>query len=91
MSNLLKRPSFADTYDIKLEGGYCTVNTEVGKDWLTIYIIETDKEHRGQGEATRLLTEIRDICAKFDRDFKVWCSLTDTMAHLCKKLNLETV
>ena len=91
MSNLLMRPSFAGTYDIKLEGGYCTVNAAVGKDWLTICIIETDKEHRRQGEATRLLTELKKRCAQNNQILRVWCPLSDTMVHLCKKLNIEMV
>ena len=91
MSKLLKRPSFADTYDIKLEGGYCTVNAAVGKDWLTIYIIETDKEHRGQGEATRLLTELKKRCAQNNQILRVWCPLNGAIVHLCKKLNIEMI
>lgn len=90
-NNFIIKPSFAGTYDIKLKDGHCIVNAGIGENWLTIYLIETEAGYRGHGEATRLLTEIRDTCAKFNRDFKVWCPLTDTMVRLCKKLNIETV
>lgn len=88
---LLYRESMGGSYDIKLADGHCVANAGIGKDWLTIYVIETEPEYRRQGEATRLIKEIKSRCAATGRTLKVWEPMSEAMENLCKKLNLETI
>lgn len=85
---LLYRESMGGSYDIKLADGHCIVNAGIGKDYLTIYVIETEPEYRRQGEATRLLTEIKERCANTGRQLTLWCPMSDEIIRLCKKLNI---
>ena len=88
MSELLYRESFAGSYDVRLVDGHCVANAGIGKDWLTIYVIETEPEYRRQGEATRLLTAIKERCAKTDRELTLWCPMGEEIIRLCKKLDI---
>ena len=91
MSEVLIKRSFEGTYNLRFDDGHCTVNAGIGKDWITVYLVITEPEYRGQGEATRLLKEIKDISAKNGRTMRLWCPLDDAIVHICKKLNIETI
>lgn len=91
MSELLYRESFAGSYDVRLVDGHCTANVGIGKDWFTIYFIETALMHRRQGEATRLIGEIKKRCASTGRTLRVWQPMDVAMENLCKKLHLKTI
>lgn len=91
MGKLQYRESLGGTYDLRLEGGHCAANAGIGDDWLTIYAIETEQEYRRQGEATRLLNEIKERCAKTGRTLRVWYPMNSKMEDLCKKLKIETI
>ena len=85
---LLYRESFAGSYDVRLVDGHCTANVGIGKDWVTIYFIETALMRRRQGEATRLLTEIKERCANTGRRLTLWCPMGEEIKRLCKKLDI---
>lgn len=91
MARLQYKKSLGDTYDLRLEGGHCVANAGIGIDWLTIYIIKTDPEYRRQGEATRLLEELKKRCNNTGRDLKIWQPMSIEMENLCKKLEIETI
>ena len=88
MSELQYRESMGGSYDLRLADGHCVANAGIGKDWLTIYVIETEPEYRRQGEATRLLTEIKERCAKTGRELTLWCPMGEEITKLCKKLSI---
>lgn len=79
------------TYTFRLVDGHSIANAGVGTDWLTIYLIETDPGYRNQGEATRLLEELKQMCKSTGRDMAMWCPMNQIAEHLCKKLNLKIV
>lgn len=89
MSKLVFREAFSETYDIKLDDGFCVANCGIGKDWLTVYLIETHPEHRGKGEAQRLLRKLKTRCEQTGRILRVWCPMNDVIKHICTKLNIE--
>lgn len=91
MSELQYRESMGGSYDLRLADGHCVANAGIGKDWLTIYVIETEPEYRRQGEATRLLNEIKERCANTGRTLRVWHPMNPKMEDLCKKLKIETI
>lgn len=91
MGKLQYRESLGGTYDLRLEGGHCVANAGIGDDWLTIYIIETEQKYRRQGEATRLIKEIKKRCANTGRTLRVWHPMDFKMENLCKKLKIETI
>lgn len=91
MSKLMWRKSLAGSYDVKLDDGHCIANIGVGKDWLTVYLIETEVGHRGTGEATRLLLALQDVCNKKDGVLRVWCPMNAVISQICAKLNIEIV
>lgn len=88
MSVLQYRESIGGSYDLRLADGHCVANAGIGKDWLTIYVIETEPEYRRQGEATRLLKEIKERCAKTGRELTLWCPMGEDIIKLCKKLSI---
>ena len=77
------------TYDIMLDGGHCVANCGKGKDWLTIYLVETDPQYRNQGEATRLLTRIKQVCESNNLELRLWCPMNKTIEHICEKIGIE--
>lgn len=91
MGKLQYRESLGGTYDLRLEGGHCVANAGIGDDWLTIYIIETEQEYRRQGEAKRLINEIKERCANTGRTLRIWHPMDFKMENLCKKLKIETI
>ena len=90
-NTLQYKPGMGGTYTFRLEDGHAIVNAGVGADWLTIYLIETDPKHRNQGEATRLLEELKHMCEKTGRDMAMWCPMNPIAKHICEKLNLKIV
>lgn len=90
-STLQYKPAMGGTYTFRLEDGHAIANAGVGTDWLTIYLIETDPKHRNQGEATRLLEELKQRCENTGRDMAVWFPMNPIAKHICEKLNLKTV
>ena len=91
MSKLMWRESMGGSYDVKLDDGHCIANVGAGKNWLTVYLIETEPKFRKQGEATRLLKALQDVCSRNDAVLRVWCPLNGTMGQICAKLNIEIV
>ena len=91
MSNLMQRKSMGGTWDLKLDDGFCIANCGIGKDWCTIYLIETHPEHRNCGEAERLIKYLQKQCKDTNKKLRLWCPMNETIEHICKKLNLETI
>lgn len=91
MARLQYRESLGGSYDLRLEGGHCVANAGIGGDWLTVYVIETEPEYRRQGEATRLLEELKKRCDNTGRHLRIWQPMNIWMENLCKKLKIETI
>lgn len=91
MGDLVCKKSFVvDTFDFKLRDGFCFANCGLGKDWLTVYLIATASEHQGKGEATKLLTALKEFCNKTGRTLRIWAP-NERCSRLCEKLKIESV
>ena len=84
------RDSIFGTKDIRLKGGHRTANCAIGKDYLTVCLIETPPKFRNRGEAQRLLQGLRKLAEEQGQTFRVWAPITNTMLHICTKLKIET-
>ena len=84
------RDSIFGTVDIRLKGGHCEANCAVGADYLTVLLIHTEPKYQNQGEAQRLLLELKKRADEQGQTFRVWAPLTYTMIHICQKLKIET-
>ena len=91
MSNLQFRKSLGGSYDFKLDDGFCVANCGIGKDWCTVYLLETHPEHRGKGEAQKLLKFLQEKCKQTNRKFRVWYPMNDKVEHICSKLGIEVI
>ena len=89
MSNLLVRDSFQGTIDVKLRDGHCFANCGHGKDWLTVYIIETDYEYENQGECQKLLKELKAFAKLKGLKFGIYCPLNNVIKHIADKLQIN--
>lgn len=90
-NTLQYKTDMGGTYTFRIKGGHAIANVGVGPDWLTVYLIETDPKHRNQGEATKLLEELKRRCENTGRDMAMWCPLNPIAKRLCEKLNLKIV
>lgn len=91
MSKLLNRKSLGGSYDFRLDDGFCVANCGIGKDWCTVYLLETHPEHRGKGEAQKLLEALKARCEQTNRKFRVWYPMNDLAEHICSKLGIEVI
>lgn len=99
MSNLVwKSDTFmadGNAYFVKLEDGQSVANVGIGIDngerWVSVYLIETKSEHRGKGEATRLLKALQEWANDKNAILRLWCPMNDVISHICAKLHIETV
>lgn len=91
MSKLLNRKSLGGSYDFRLDDGFCVANCGIGKDWCTVYLLETHPEHRGKGEAQKLLKFLQEKCKQTNRKFRVWYPMNDKVEHICSKLGIEVI
>lgn len=87
---------FAGTINARLSNGHSVANiaigeTSSGKKWLTIYLIETEPEYRRQGEATKLIRELRKLADKNKMEFAAWCPMNEAAENLFKKEGVEIV
>lgn len=90
-NTLQYRTDLGGTYTFRLEGGHAIANAGVGPDWLTVYLIETDPKYLNQGEATRLLEELKRRCENTGRSMAMWYPMNPIAKHLCEKLGLKIV
>lgn len=90
-NTLLYKTDIGGTCTFRLKDGHTIANAGVGSDWLTIYVIETDPTYRKQGEATKLLEELKRMCENTGREMAIWCPMNPIVKHLCEKLNLKIV
>lgn len=88
-SNLLFRNGFNGTFDVKLSDGHCYANCASGKDWFTVYIIETDPEYRNRGECQKLLETLIEYTEFNGLKFGIYCPMNDTIRHIADKLKIE--
>lgn len=88
---LLARKSMGGTYDFKLEDGHAFANVAIGDDWATVYLIETDPEYRGKGEATKLLLALKKKMESKGKQFRLWAPMNDVIIHICEKHNIEVI
>jgi len=91
MGRLLFRESLGGSYDVKLEDGFCVANCGIGKDWCTVYLIETHPDHQGKGEAQRLLKDLLARSERTHRKLRVWYPMNDKVEHICSKLGIEVI
>ena len=90
-ANILQyKRDMAGTYTFRLKGGHAIANAGIGSDWFTVYLIETEPEYRRQGEATRLLEELKLRCRNTGRAMRIWHPMNLAAKRLCEKLNIET-
>lgn len=68
---------------------HCVACVGKGKDWLTLYQIETDFDYRKQGKATALLKEVKFQADAHGLKFGSTVALNDEMKRLLKKLEIE--
>lgn len=80
-----------DCYNFKLENGNCLVNAGVGKDWFTVYLIETEPAHRNKGEAQELLKVLKEKAEEKGQEFRLFCPMNPIIEHICEKLNIEMI
>lgn len=90
-NTLQYKTDLGGTYTFRLEGGHAIANAGVGSDWLTVYLIETEPSYRNQGEATRLLEELKRRCEKTGRNMALWYPMNPIVEHICDKLNIPIV
>lgn len=88
--SLQQKQSIFGTIDFRLSDGHCLANAGVGKDWLTVYLLQTDDGHENQGEAGKLMAALKEYCDRTKRTMRVWCPMNKKVAHICEKLGLET-
>lgn len=89
--SLQQKQSIFGTIDFRLSDGHCLANAGVGKDWLTVYLLKTDDGHENQGEASKIMTALKEYCDRTKRTMRVWCPMSKKVTHICKKLGLETI
>lgn len=89
MSNLLVRESFNGTFDVKLTDGHCFANCGIGKDWFTVYIVETDHDYRNKGECQKLLEALIEYTTYKGLKFGIFCPMNDTIRHIADKLKID--
>ena len=87
---LQQKQSIFGTIDFRLSDGHCIADAGVGKDWLTVYLLKTDDGHENQGEASKLMTALKEYCDSTKRTMRVWCPMSKKVVHICEKLGLET-
>jgi len=73
----------------KWTNGDCEAEFGTGKDFATLYRIETKLEARNKGLATALLTEAKRVYESEGKKFGSTIFLSAPMAHIGKKLNIE--
>ncbi len=64
----------------------CTAQMGIGKDFATIFFIESKEQ--GKGHATELLTNLKEHYESLGKDFGSSVALSKGMKHLLKKLNI---
>lgn len=89
--SLQQKKSIFETTDFRLSDGHCVANAGVGKDWLTVYLLKTDDGHENQGEASKIMTALKEYCDRTKRTMRVWCPMSKKVAHICEKLGLEII
>ena len=89
MGKLMRRNSAFGTYDFKLDNGHCVANVGIGKDWLTVYLIETEEGFRNRGEARKLLEELKNVCGKKGKVMYLWCPMNKAVKHLCESIGIK--
>lgn len=65
----------------------CSAEVAVGKDWATIYLIESQQE--GKGHATKLMLEMKAYYEKQGLRFGGSVALNERMARLYKKCGIR--
>ena len=65
----------------------CKAEVGVGKDWATIYFIESKQE--GKGHATKLLLAMKSYYESEGKRFGGSVALNDRMARLYKKCKIR--
>lgn len=65
----------------------CVAEVAAGKDWATIYLINSRQE--GKGHATKLLLEMKAYYEKQGLSFGGSVALNDRMASLYKKCGIR--
>ena len=65
----------------------CSAEVGVGKDWATVYLIESQQE--GKGHATKLLLDMKAYYEKQGLRFGGSVALNDRMARLYKKCGIR--
>lgn len=85
------RESLGGTLDFKLDDGHCIANCGVGKDWITVYLIETEKEYHNQGECQRLLMRLKKIAEEQNKRFAIWQPMNSAMVHIANKLSIKII
>lgn len=65
----------------------CSAQVGVGKDWATVYLIESQQE--GKGHATKLLREMKAYYEKQGLRFGGSVALNDRMARLYRKCGIR--
>lgn len=93
MSELLYAPCgfMKDTYNFKLEDGYCMANCAMGDDWFTVYLVETPQAQRSKGECKRLLKALKDTAEEKGQRFRLFCPMNPIIEHICEKLDIEMI
>ena len=65
----------------------CLAEVATGKDWATIYLIESQQE--GKGHATKLLLDMKAYYEKQGKKFGGSVALNDRMARLYRKCKIR--
>lgn len=89
MAPIEYRQSVFGSVDVRLKDGHCVANCAIGHDYVTVLLIHTDEKHQNQGEAQKLLCELKCRAESAGKTFRVWAPLTHTMMHICQKLKIE--
>ena len=86
----MNKPKKITALGMELDGWQyesCSAEVATGKDWATIYLIESQQE--GKGHATKLLLDMKAYYEKKGLRFGGSVALNDRMARLYKECGIR--